>query len=41
MGEQAAADRKFARAMLGVWRYMMSDEIWSRVESLQAQISDQ
>lgn len=38
--EQAAIDPKFARALTGVWRYMMSDEIWSRVKALQEQVSD-
>src|SRR3712207_9464398 len=28
--EQAAVNPKFARALTGVWQYMMSDEIWSR-----------
>jgi len=37
---QAAADPKFARAMTGVWRYKMSDEIWSRVERLKSQVTE-
>jgi hypothetical protein len=32
----AEADPKFARMLLGVWRHMMSDEVWSRVEALKA-----
>ena len=38
--EQAAADPKFARTLTGVWRYKMSDEVWSRVERLKAQVGE-
>jgi hypothetical protein len=34
---QAASDAKFAKAMTGVWRHMMSDEIWNRVQIIQQQ----
>jgi hypothetical protein len=36
MEQQAAADPKFARAMTGVWHYAISDEVWARVQVLQA-----
>jgi hypothetical protein len=38
--EQAAADMKFARTLRGVWRYKMSNEVWSRVERLKAQVGE-
>jgi hypothetical protein len=37
---QAAADHKFARTLTAVWQYMMSDEVWARVEAMQATVSD-
>lgn len=33
---RAEMDAKFARMLSGVWRYMMSDEVWARVEALKA-----
>jgi hypothetical protein len=39
--EQAASDAKFARAMLGVWKYMMNEEVWARVQSVQEQVENQ
>lgn len=38
--EQAAANPKFARMLTGVWRYRMSEEVWSRVEQLKAQVTE-
>jgi hypothetical protein len=38
--EQAAADPKFARMLTGVWRYKMSDEVWSQVERLKARVTE-
>lgn len=35
---RANSDPKFARAMTGVWKYLMSDEIWSRVQQLQSRV---
>ena len=35
---QAAADHKFARTLTGVWQYMMSDEVWARVQAIQATV---
>lgn len=37
---EVATNPKFARALTGVWQYMMSAEVWSRVQSLQAGVSD-
>lgn len=31
---EAATDGKFARAMSGVWRHMMDDEVWARVQAI-------
>lgn len=33
---QAAADPKFARMLGGVWKYMMKDDVWERVQALKA-----
>lgn len=33
---RAETDPKFARLMSKVWKYMMTDEVWSRVEALKA-----
>ncbi len=38
--EQAASNPKFARALTGVWRYKMSDEVWGRVERLKARVRE-
>ena len=37
--QRAEADPKFARMLAGVWRYMMTDEVWARVEALKAKSS--
>jgi hypothetical protein len=37
---QVAADPKFARMLGGVWKYMMTDEVWERVQALKARYSD-
>jgi hypothetical protein len=37
---QAAVDPKFARAMPGVRRYTMTDEVRARVQALQARVRD-
>ncbi|MDQ4122757.1 MAG: hypothetical protein M3209_15070 [Acidobacteriota bacterium] len=39
--EQAASDAKFARAMLGVWKYMMNEEVWARVQAIQKRVENQ
>lgn len=33
---RAETDPKFARMLSGVWRLTMSDDVWARVEALQA-----
>ena len=33
---RAAADPKFARMLSGVQKYMMTDDVWARVEALKA-----
>lgn len=37
---QSRDDTKFARAMTGVWKYLMTDEVWQRVRSIQRQVQD-
>jgi len=39
--EQAESDAKFASAMLGVWQYMMTEEIWARVQAIQERVEKQ
>jgi hypothetical protein len=34
--QRAEADPKFARMLAGVWKYMMTDEVWARVQVLKA-----
>lgn len=36
---EAASNPKFARALKGVLQYMMSDEVWSRVQQLKKRAS--
>jgi len=36
---EVKSNSKFGRALTGVWQYMMSDEVWSRVQRLQAGVS--
>jgi hypothetical protein len=36
---QAASNPKFARMLSRVWRYMMNDELWKRMEDLKAKYS--
>jgi hypothetical protein len=35
--KQAASDPKFAKTITGVWNYMMTDDVWNRVQSIQRQ----
>lgn len=37
--QRAETDPLLARMMLGVWKYMMTDEVWERVENLKARFS--
>jgi len=34
--QRAESDPKFARMLAGVWKYMMTDDVWARVEALKA-----
>ena len=38
--EQAGTDEKFARTLTGVWKYKMTDEVWSRLNVLQSKVAD-
>ena len=38
--QQAAQDLKFARTMTGVWKYVMADEVWSRVEAVKKSVAN-
>jgi len=33
---RAEADPTFARMLAGVWKYMMTDDVWARIEALKA-----
>ena len=35
---EAARDQKFARAVTGVWKYMMTEEVWARVETIKSRV---
>lgn len=36
---EAQSNPKFARALTGVWQYMMTEEVWARVQRLQENVS--
>jgi hypothetical protein len=38
--EQAGVDEKFARTLTGVWKYKMTDEVWSRLNVLQSKVAN-
>ena len=38
--KEAVADQKFARMLTGVWKYMMPDDVWARLQAVQAQVSN-
>lgn len=38
--ERASSDRRLARMLTGVWRHMMADDVWRRVQALQAAVDD-
>lgn len=38
--DEAAQDAKFAQMLTGAWTCMMSDEVWGRVQALQARVPD-
>lgn len=33
-------DPKFARMTTGAWRHMMSDDVWARIQAIQAAVPD-
>ena len=38
--ERASANRAFARMLTGVWKHLMPDEVWQRVQRLQSQVDE-
>ena len=38
--QQATQDQKFARAMTGVRKHLMTDEVWARVEAIKRSVAD-
>jgi hypothetical protein len=38
--DKARGDRVFARMLTGVWKHLMSDDIWKRVQALQAEVDE-
>lgn len=36
---QAASDQMFAWMLAGVWKFMMNDEVWGRVQALKSRYS--
>lgn len=38
--ERASSDRRFARMLTGVWRHMMAEDVWQRVQALQGALDD-
>lgn len=38
--DEAADDPRFARTLSGVLRYLMTPEVWSRVQALQARVAE-
>jgi hypothetical protein len=38
--QQAADDKKFARTLTGVWQYKMTEDVWSRIQTLQKQVTN-
>ena len=37
---RAASDPRFARMLTAAWRHMMSDDVWTRVQAIQAKVDD-
>lgn len=37
---EAENNPKFARALTGVWKYRITDEIWARIQILQSRVKD-
>jgi hypothetical protein len=38
--KEAAQSPQFARMLTGVWKYMMPDDVWARIQALKAQVSN-
>ena len=38
--KEASVDPKFARALTGVWKHTMPDDVWTRVRAIQRCVSD-
>jgi hypothetical protein len=38
--EWAAGDARVARMLTGVWRHLMSDEVWARLRAIQLAVAD-
>jgi hypothetical protein len=38
--ELAAQDKKFARMLTGAWQYMMPENVWGRVQAIQAGVTN-
>ncbi len=38
--QHSERDPKFARALTGVYQYLMPDELWSRIRALQARVTN-
>ena len=37
---EARTNPKFARTLTGLWQYMMSDDIWSRLQAVQKRVTE-
>jgi hypothetical protein len=38
--DRSKSDSAFARMLTGVWKYMISDEVWKRIQAIQAGVKD-
>ena len=38
--DQARRERKFARMLTGAWQHLMTEEVWQRVQGLQAGVDE-
>jgi len=38
--QEVPVNPMFAKALTGVWKYLMSDDIWARVQKLQSRVKD-
>jgi|SRR6185295_19119107 len=37
---QASSNPTFARTLTGVWKYMMPDDVWARIQVLQSRVTN-